>query len=140
VGGEVFPKRPARRQIAAGVRAAIAAAKDADCRALKGEPCRYPRQTPVFNSALRALCVGGQRLHGFSEQAGNEVLILEEFEAAGWPDSVADPLGASQNEHYGSWIKAAVFCLNHCQRPWLIRFRSHPRTRSVTWEWNGPEH
>lgn len=108
-----------------------------DCRAAGGLPCLYPPATPRFDAERRELFVGDVRLHCFAAQAYNETMILASFEARSWPRRLYEPLGKvkASNGRYGGWLKTAIYRLNQCQQPCLIRFHSYPSDRAAGWEW-----
>jgi hypothetical protein len=110
------------------------AAEDLRCQATKGQDCRYGPQKPKYDRDAMALWLGDECVHRYSDQATNETAILKAFQRRGWPRSVKNPLGKVQNKKYGAWLKTTVWELNHSQKPWWILFRSHPTSRSVSWE------
>jgi hypothetical protein len=140
-GGEQCHIRVAIQEIVVRMSPTIADLEESACLALAGLPCRYAPLAPHYDAMLRKLSVDGTCLHRFGERADNEVAILERFEVEGWPEAITDPLGIPSDRarsRYGSALKTAVYCLNRCQKPWLIRFHSQPRKGVVSWEWNTP--
>jgi hypothetical protein len=131
------PRSPDLAELLARIPVTPAGVEKLGCSAASGLRCRYAPTAPRYVHQLHELWVGDVFLHRFPEGICNQVAILLAFQQSGWRRWVIEPLGPlgkTTLERYGAWLKDAVFRLNRCQRTCLIRFRSQPRDRSVSWE------
>ncbi|HEX5271456.1 MAG TPA: hypothetical protein VFW33_13260 [Gemmataceae bacterium] len=52
-----------------------------------------PPTAPRWNKTSRQLCLGGDVLTKYRRHAGSQFIVLDAFEAAGWPESIRTPKG-----------------------------------------------
>ena len=88
-----LPERPGFWDAVESVRRTFGGADPFPCRVLAGLPCPLGPLTPQFDAERLALCVVNDCIHRFSDQAGNELMIVQKFEAEGWPRGISPPAG-----------------------------------------------
>jgi hypothetical protein len=93
---------------------------------------------PHYDRDRRELRVGQVVVRRFDREAWNQIEVLKRFEAVGWPQLIADPLGKIADATYAQQLKNVVFHLNHRQKPWLIVFHCRPIDRAIAWRLNIP--
>ena len=108
-------------------------AKDIECAALSGEPCRraMPPATPRYDRRLRQFLVGPFMLREFQRSADNQVGILDAFEDENWPARVELAVRSDLDPEHKT--NNAVSNLNHGQVLFLVRFFCDG-IRGVRWE------
>jgi hypothetical protein len=120
------------------------------------EQARAPEDPPDALTALRALLgdlggVGaeerphwdgrslqlwwrGQCIREYRNDAANQRLILDTFEARGWPNRLSDPLPRQSGINVKVRLRETIKGLNQGQRPWRLRFRGDGTGLGVRWE------
>ena len=58
----------------------------------KAAPAPGGRLKPHWNPERRELTLGGKLVKRFRQPADNQIAVIEAFQLAGWPASIADPL------------------------------------------------
>jgi hypothetical protein len=81
----------------------------------------------------RVFCFGGQVLKTFRRHAPEQERILDEFQNAGWPPRLANPLVREGHAHCAKQLRDVLRLLNRGQEPWSIYFETDADGKGVRW-------
>jgi hypothetical protein len=94
----------------------------------------FCRQLPHWDSTLRLLTFDRRVVKRFRLPASNQEAVLATFEAAGWPQSIDDPLPFAPRQRSKERLHATIRCLNANHQNRLIRFCGNGTGEAVLWE------
>ena len=87
---------------------------------------------PQWDGERRILWYGEKSCNRYSQPAANQIAIITEFETAGWPPRIDDPLGTGPNNATRQRTSDAVRALN--EKINFIHFRLSGDKKSIVWD------
>jgi hypothetical protein len=107
---------------------------EADVKRSNGK--RGLRGRPRWDKTAGELWVNGELVKRFTRPAQNQRLILDAFEAEGWPRAIDDQLSKVAKTDARKYLRATINKLNQNMLRPLIRFRGTGNGKGVSWEWS----
>lgn len=87
---------------------------------------------PQWDNTTRTLYLGTTLVRQYRVPAENQVVVLEAFERAGWPQRIDDPLPERFGTPRKMLLNETVRSLNRSQK--LIKFRGDGTGTGILWE------
>jgi len=89
---------------------------------------------PHWDGVSRELTFGDRLVKRFSRPAPSQERMLIEFEEAGWPSAIDDPLPLIAGVSPKRRLKTAIRHLNSCQASRTIVFHGNGNGCGIRWE------